>query len=101
MVQKDDRKDTRKAYFANELPDHVKKEFEKGFQGRETPELEHLVDDEIEDARKFDPQELSKKRVALCVGKMDTEEAKLLQQTEMSPELDHLNDELQDEDEES
>ncbi|MCM8921591.1 MAG: hypothetical protein LC540_16260 [Candidatus Thiodiazotropha sp.] len=96
MVQNNDSKDTRKAYLVNELPDHLKKEFEKGFQGRETPELEHLVKDETEDARQLLQQEHSNERGALFVGEMNTEEIKLLEQTEMSPEHDHLNAELPD-----
>ncbi|MET0087141.1 MAG: hypothetical protein ABW082_11715 [Sedimenticola sp.] len=97
MAQDNDSKDTRKAYYVNELPDDVKKEFEKGFQGRETPELEHLVEDETEDAQKLRPQKLSNKRIALFAGEMNTEEVKLLEQTEMSSEHDHLDDELSDE----
>lgn len=35
--------DTRRAYYPPELPDEIKTELEKGFQGRRTPELDHLL----------------------------------------------------------
>jgi prevent-host-death family protein len=35
--------DTRQAYYPHELPDHIKAEFEKGYQGEPTPELDHLM----------------------------------------------------------
>ena len=36
--------DTRRVYYPRELSDEQKALFEDGFQGRETPELDHLVD---------------------------------------------------------
>lgn len=36
--------DTRKAYYAHELPSDMVSELEKGYQGKPTPELEQLLD---------------------------------------------------------
>lgn len=36
--------DTRQALYPHELSDEEKAELEKGFQGRKTPELDHLLD---------------------------------------------------------
>jgi len=36
--------DTRRVYFPDELNDQQKALFEKGYQGRATPELDHLLD---------------------------------------------------------
>jgi prevent-host-death family protein len=36
--------DTRKAYYPHELGDDIKKEFELGYQGEQTPDLDHLMD---------------------------------------------------------
>jgi prevent-host-death family protein len=33
--------DTRRSYYPHELPDHIKAEFEKGYQGEPTPEYDH------------------------------------------------------------
>ena len=38
------RYDTRKALHPSELDDEMKAELEKGYQGRETPELDHLLE---------------------------------------------------------
>ncbi len=35
--------DTRQAYFAHELPDHIVEELEKGYKGGPTPHLDHLM----------------------------------------------------------
>jgi prevent-host-death family protein len=35
--------DTRRAYYAHELPDDIVAELEKGYQGEPTPELDHLM----------------------------------------------------------
>lgn len=35
--------DTRQAFYAHELPDDIKAEFEKGYQGEPTPHLDHLM----------------------------------------------------------
>lgn len=37
------RYDTRRTYAPHELPDAVKEELEKGYQGRKTPELDPLL----------------------------------------------------------
>ncbi len=37
------RLDTRQAFYAHELPEALKAELEKGYQGEDTPELEHLM----------------------------------------------------------
>lgn len=36
--------DTRRAYTPDELPDHLRAELEKGFQGEATPDLDHLME---------------------------------------------------------
>lgn len=36
--------DTRKAYWAHELPDEIKAELDKGYQGPSRPNLDHLMD---------------------------------------------------------
>lgn len=36
--------DTRRAYYPEELPDHIRAELEKGFQGEATPDLDHLME---------------------------------------------------------
>lgn len=36
--------DTRRFYLAEDLPDDLREEFEKGYQGEATPELDHLLD---------------------------------------------------------
>lgn len=36
--------DTRRVYYPHELSDEQKALFNKGFQGRETPEIDHLLD---------------------------------------------------------
>lgn len=36
--------DTRKALYPHELSDDLKSELEKGYQGPETPHLDHLLD---------------------------------------------------------
>lgn len=36
--------DTRKHLYPHQLSDEMKAELEKGYQGRETPELDHLLD---------------------------------------------------------
>ena len=36
--------DTRRALYPHELSDELKAEFDKGYQGPETPELDHLID---------------------------------------------------------
>lgn len=35
--------DTRRALYPNELSDELKEELEKGYQGEETPHLDHLM----------------------------------------------------------
>ncbi len=35
--------DTRQAFYAHELPEDIKAELEKGFQGAPTPDLDHLL----------------------------------------------------------
>jgi len=35
--------DTRKAYYAHELPDDIVAELDKGYQGGTTPSLDHLM----------------------------------------------------------
>jgi prevent-host-death family protein len=35
--------DTRRAYYAHELPDDIVAELEKGYQGGATPHLDHLL----------------------------------------------------------
>jgi prevent-host-death family protein len=35
--------DTRRAYAPHELPDAIKAELDKGYQGEETPQLDHLL----------------------------------------------------------
>lgn len=35
--------DTRRAYYARELPDDLVAELEKGYQGQPTPDLDHLM----------------------------------------------------------
>ena len=35
--------DTRQAFYAHELPDDIVAEFEKGYQGEPTPDLDHLM----------------------------------------------------------
>jgi prevent-host-death family protein len=35
--------DTRRALYPHELSDELKAELEKGFQGKDTPELDHLL----------------------------------------------------------
>lgn len=35
--------DTRRTYAPHELPEEIKEELEKGYQGRGTPELDHLL----------------------------------------------------------
>lgn len=36
--------DTREAFFPHELDDDIKNQFEKGYQGKKTPHLDHLLD---------------------------------------------------------
>ncbi|MEO1146801.1 MAG: type II toxin-antitoxin system Phd/YefM family antitoxin [Cyanobacteria bacterium J06638_22] len=36
--------DTRHAYYPEEMPDHLRAELEKGFQGEATPDLDHLME---------------------------------------------------------
>jgi hypothetical protein len=36
--------DTRQALYPTELPYDIKVQLEEGYQGRETPELDHLMD---------------------------------------------------------
>ena len=35
--------DTRQTYYAHELPDDIVAELDKGYQGKPTPELNHLM----------------------------------------------------------
>ena len=35
--------DTRQAFYAHELPDDIRAELEKGYQGEPTPHLDHLM----------------------------------------------------------
>lgn len=37
--------DTRKAFFPHELDEKTKAAFREGYQGRKTPELDHLLDE--------------------------------------------------------
>ncbi|MET0118106.1 MAG: hypothetical protein ABW090_11840 [Sedimenticola sp.] len=88
MAQNHDSKDTRKAFNVNELPDDLKKELEKGYQGRETPELDHLLEE--------DKTTNAQKRRALDVAEITEDEIRHLEKTEMPVELNHLNIELDD-----
>ena len=36
--------DTRQSFYPNELPQHIKDELNEEYQGKETPELDYLLD---------------------------------------------------------
>ena len=42
----DSKHDTRRALYPDELPEHLKAELEKGFDGETTPELDHLMEND-------------------------------------------------------